>query len=111
MLRRNKYLARYPKFLWLTFKFAIGYLPLARLSSFLCEAAIIAEKQGRQAEMDIRQTDMKITDQIERELMQRCAAQAPGNGFGNPDALTEGGPWFTAAVVAVVTVIWALATQ
>ena len=63
--------------------------------------------------MNSRQNDMKFTDQIERELMQRCATQASGGeGIGNPaSAFTEGGPWLTVAILAIATVIWVLATQ
>jgi hypothetical protein len=116
MLRRNKYLRRYPKFLWLAYKFAIGYLQLTRLSSVLCKAAFTAQSSNsgpeRQAEMDIRQTEMKFTDQIERDLVQRFTAAVPAGGLNNAaSALTYNGAWLTAVVLAAVALIWMLSGQ
>lgn len=60
--------------------------------------------------MDIKTTDLKFTDQIDRELVQRFATQA--SAFGNPsNALAQSGPWLTAVAVAIAATIWVLLTH
>ena len=67
------------------------------------------QKQGRQAEMDIRQTNMKFTDQIERELVQRVTTVVPDGGLNNAaSGLNYNGAWLTAVMVAAAALVWML---
>lgn len=62
--------------------------------------------------MKIRQSDMKLTDQIERELIKSSMATPTGNGLiKSASAFTTNGAWLTAAVLAVAAAIWMLAWQ
>ncbi len=59
--------------------------------------------------MNIRQTDMKLTDQMERDLVQRFTAAVPGGGLNNDgSALNYNGAWLTAAVLTAVALVWML---
>jgi hypothetical protein len=65
----------------------------------------LPKRRRKQAEMNTRRINMKFTDQIERELVQRFSTQA--SAFGAPSgALAQSGPWLTAIVVALVATIW-----
>ena len=114
MLRCNKDLARYPKNLWLAFKFAIGYSQVAGLSYVLCTAAFAVEKTAKRLIQTYTHSakTMKLTDQIERELMKSNASPPAGSGFGNSSgAFTTNGAWLTAGLVALAATIWLLAWQ
>ncbi len=62
--------------------------------------------------MNIRQTDMKLTDQIERDLVQRFTAAVPGGGLNNEgSALNYNGAWLTAVIVAALALVWMLSNN
>lgn len=55
---------------------------------------------------------MKLTDQIERELMKSSMVAPTGNGLSQSvSEFTTNGAWLTAAVLAVAAAIWMLAWQ
>lgn len=55
---------------------------------------------------------MKLTDQIERELMECSLAAPTGIGLSQSvSAFTTNGAWLSAVVLAVAAAIWMLAWQ